>query len=210
MDSVSTAWHVIDIPQDRLDEATDVLTRAFVDYPLMRYFFSEDGTIDLGDVREAFRLTCALRMANNVPVKGIILNNRLIAVACLDLPEPMSMPESMEQVFTAFIGQIGAGAVERLERYRDLTASTRPAEPHCYLVAIGVLPDLQGKGYGRVLLNTVHTLSMSHPSSTGVGLDTETAGNVPLYEHVGYRVEAKTALGEVPVWCMFQPNDVIS
>jgi GNAT superfamily N-acetyltransferase len=207
MVNVSSSRNVIDIPRDRLDEAADVLALAFADYPLWRYFFLEGGIINRQHIWEAFRLTCEARIAKSDPVKGVIQDGRLFAVACMDSPEPTLLPTSMEQALAEFGSRISKQAAERLGEYGALTAQRRPPEPHFYLIAIGVLPELQGRGYGRLLLNEAHNMSAAHPSSTGVGLDTETDGNVILYEHCGYHVETQTALGSIPVWCMFRPND---
>jgi hypothetical protein len=61
-------------------------------------------------------------------------------------------------------------------------------------------------GYGRRLLDEVQALSDAHPTSTGVGLDTEKPSNVSFYEHCGYRVTGKTNLKHVDIWCMFREN----
>ena len=71
---------------------------------------------------------------------------------------------------------------------------------------IGVHPEAQGRGYGRMLLDAVQALSEGHSTSTGVALDTENPENVPIYEHCGYRVIAETNLEGVPIWCMLRPN----
>lgn len=197
---------VIDIPMERLEEAADVLARAFAEYPLMTYFFEGSGVSTPEGIRVMFRFTCEGRIINGEPVKGIVQDGRLVAVACLDGLEPRPWPESVETAFDAFAEKAGEQALARFGRFRDLTTAHKPAEPHLYLVAIGVLPEAQGQGFGRALLDHVHEMSAAHPASTGVALDTETPANVPLYEHCGYSVTAQGQLGDVPVWCLFRPD----
>jgi GNAT superfamily N-acetyltransferase len=183
-----------------------MLARAFSGYPLMRYFFECAEGDMLEHIRGIYYLTCLGRMLNSDPVKGIVRDGRLLAVACVDSPERKPWPESMEPDFAAFAMRAGDEAIARLGSYAELTTSHRPAVPHYYLTCIGVLPEAQGQGLGRVLLENVYSLSTAHPTSTGVGLDTETPGNVRLYEHCGYHVNGESELGGVNIWYMFRPD----
>ena len=197
---------IIDISHDRLDDAADVLAKAFENYPLVHYFLEHSGASRYQHLWEAVRIVCEVRVVLNQPVKGILHGGRLVAVACIDTPEQQPWPPSLEQAYAAFEQRIGASAAGRLESYGELTTNHRPGEPHFCLILIGVHPDAQGKGYGRVLLDLVSAMSEAHPSSTGVRLDTETPANVSLYEHCGYRITEQSELGGVPIWFMFRPN----
>ncbi len=194
---------VMDITLERLDEAADVLARAFADYPLMAYLFDGTGPAAFESIRETFRLTCEAHWINGDPVKGVMQDGRLIAAACLQGTERKPWPGSLEQAFTE---RVSEGAVERFGQFEELVTAHRPSEPHLYLVAIGVLPEARGRGVGGVLLDHIHALSAAHPVSTGVGLDTETPANVALYERFQYRVTAQGQVADVPFWCMFRPD----
>jgi GNAT superfamily N-acetyltransferase len=201
-----TQVDIVDVPYERLDEAAAVMACAFMDYPLLHLFFADSGENYVQHVREAFHITCEARLALGEIVKGVQVDNRLVAVACIATPGEQQWPASLEQKFEAFAQCNGARSMDLLGRFGELTASYSPAEPHFYLIAPGVHPDWQGQGYGRLLLELVQSLSEAHPTSTGVGLDTETATNVPLYEHCGYRVTTKTSLETVDIWCMVRAN----
>ena len=72
---------------------------------------------------------------------------------------------------------------------------------------IGILRDQAGRGLGRALLDAIHTMSESDPDSTGVSLTTETAANVPLYEHCGYHIVGhEQILDGLETWGLFRPN----
>ncbi len=197
---------VIDVPRERLDEAAGVLARAFADYPVIRYIFPR-GAAAAPHVNEAFRFLCAARLANGEPMRGVLRDGRLLAVACIDSPDAKPWPEDLERAFEEFAKRAGDQVLERFERYGELNARHRPKGPHFYLAALGVLPKAQGQGLGRLLLDDLHAMSSSDPVSTGVGLDTETTANVALYRHCGYVVVAEDSLEEVPVWSMFRPDD---
>ena len=171
MYNVQTRSEIIDIPRKRLDDAAEVLARAFEDYPLIGYIFAGTGGDYARQVWEAFRITCESRLALNDSVKGVLdEEGRLVAVACINHPEQKEWPASLEQAYAEFEKRIAPRAAECLNQYGEVSAKHHWEQPHFYLVAIGVRPDAQGKGYGRVLLNEVHRMSEAHPFSTDVGL----------------------------------------
>jgi len=203
-----TSGNVIDMPREHLHEAVDVLTLAFeyAPAPLMRYFFAEQGADYHGCLRAMLNLVCESQLALQEPLKGCVHQGQLVGVACIIGPESKPQPSSLAQAEEAFKALIGPTARLRLEQVGHRLAGYRPAHPHLYLTVIGVHPHARGKGFGRTLLTALHTLSESHPTSTGVGLDTANPANVPLYEHFGYQVIAKTRFDDIVVWSMFRPN----
>jgi hypothetical protein len=44
------------------------------------------------------------------------------------------------------------------------------------------------------------------PESAGVLLTTETPGNLPLYEHFGYRILGQARVDELTTWTLFRPD----
>ena len=53
---------------------------------------------------------------------------------------------------------------------------------------IGVRKAHTGKGLARQLIKAVEELAKSHPSSTGVSLNTEVESNINFYLHLGYKL----------------------
>jgi ribosomal protein S18 acetylase RimI-like enzyme len=196
---------VIEIAPERLEEAAETLTLAFQDYPLLRHFFQDRDDYE-ECLRAMFRLSCQWRLALGWPFLGSLSGNRLAAVALITGIESCPEPESLLEADIAFLEAIGEEAARRLEQYADMKAQYRSAEPHLYLTAIGTLPEMRGQGHAGALLDRLHLLSESHPTSTGVGLDTQIAANVALYERYGYQVTATDTLSGVPMWFLFRPN----
>ena len=205
--TTQTAVSIVDISRQRLDEAAHVLARAFEDYPLMRYIFEDSGNDYFRHVRDVMHFTCDARLTLGYSLKGVEEDGRLVAVACINHPEEKEWPAALENNMNSLIASIGEQAAARLEQFGDLVGVHHPQQPHFYLVAIGVLPEVQGRGYGRGLLNAVHEMSQAHPFSTGVGLDTETPTNVPLYQHFDYQITGQGRLEEIDVWFFFRPNN---
>jgi hypothetical protein len=55
-------------------------------------------------------------------------------------------------------------------------------------------------------MKEIGAISARHPSSIGVGLDTENEINVSIYEGFGYKLIAHTKVAGLDLWSMFRPN----
>lgn len=197
---------LIDIPRQRRDETVEVYARAFAGDPLMRHLFPDHGPENLDPLRALFCLAYEFRRIRNEPLKGILENDRLVGAAAIALPDPTETPVELDAVLAAFERSVGAEAAARLRRYGEIGDAHRLDPPHLYLVCLAVHPEAQGRGYGRMLLEETQRLSESHPTSTGVALDTENPANVALYEHVGYHVVSQDHIDNIPIWYLFRPN----
>jgi ribosomal protein S18 acetylase RimI-like enzyme len=73
-----------------------------------------------------------------------------------------------------------------------------------YLFIVGVHPELHGNGYGSRLIGSV--IEKSEAEKIPVYLETETEGNVKMYEHFGFKVlqQIKLPVIDVPMWEMLR------
>jgi ribosomal protein S18 acetylase RimI-like enzyme len=204
-DRKANAW--VDVRPGSLDAAVEVLALAFDNDPLMKYVFSGAEAYGRG-LREVFRFVCEARFDLDWPILGTYTDNHLCGVACLSPPEDKTWPPSLGRKYDRLQASVGYEAFNRLGRFSRLSRKHAPAYPHFYLAAIGIRPEFQGRGLGRVLLNGVAEMSASHPDSDGVFLETAQPGNVALYERFGYRVIARDKLDDaVDFWYMFRGAD---
>lgn len=207
MFATNLSSQIIDIPGERLDEAVEVLARAFQTYPLMRYWFADQSAAYYRALQKLFYFSCRVRLDLGYPLLGSVdAGGRLLGVAGLAAPERESWPAGLTETYERFTAFIGPEAQQRVEAYMQIVDSHPLPQPHYYLSFIGVDPDGRGQGHARRLLDAVHTIAAAHPTSVGVGLHTEHPANVELYAHFGYRVIAQAQLGSVGTWGMFRPN----
>lgn len=199
---------IIEVQHEQLDDAVSILARAFENDPTTRYLFSGHASFPSDQAWELYLYVCEMHLDHGYPIIGVKSDSQLVGIACIQPPgtESPSNPESSpyEIRFGTFIGK---HVMKRVMGYARVTSEHIPEKPHFYLTALGVHPDEQGKGYARALLDAVHHLSDVHPASIGFSLDTGNPVNVPMYEHCGYRITAKTKLEELDLWCMFRSKE---
>jgi GNAT superfamily N-acetyltransferase len=120
------------------------------------------------------------------------------------LPSPAVLQEAREKTWAA----LGA---DTHARYDDCVRVWEPlavAEPNLHVNMVAVPPRFQGRGLGRALLERVHAMSREHPESRGVTLTTESPANVPLYQHMGYRIVGHAQITPgLETWGFFRPDE---
>lgn len=82
----------------------------------------------------------------------------------------------------------------------------QPAEDHYYLGVIGLHPSLQGKGWGKAMLDAFCALSDVDPKSRGVYLDTANPRSLQFYYNNGFELRGEGRLGAAHLWCVFKPT----
>lgn len=196
---------IVEIKREQLDEGVKILAQAFESDPTTRYLFSGHEASFADQAWELYLYICEMHLAHGYPIFGALSDSRLVGVACIQPPDVNSQtnqePNQYEIRFGSFIGE---QVMQRMVEYGKVTSEYVPKESHVYLTALGVNPDEQGKGYARALIDAVHQLSDTHPTSIGVSLDTGNPINIPMYEHFGYRIVAKTQLEDLDLWCMLR------
>jgi ribosomal protein S18 acetylase RimI-like enzyme len=79
---------------------------------------------------------------------------------------------------------------------------------YLYLFVVGVSTKLQGKGFGRKLIDLA--IEKSEHESFQLYLETETEENVKMYEHFGFRLLKRITLPivDLPMWEMVRGPQV--
>ena len=89
--------------------------------------------------------------------------------------------------------------------FRPIEADRRETmrgRAYIYLQVLGVAPEYQGQGHGGKLVRAL--IEKSEQAGLPLYLETETEGNVCLYEHFGFRVVKQISLPiiDLPMWEM--------
>ncbi len=182
--------------------AVSVLCASFYDYPVMRYVLRDSGKDYDHHLQELIGFFCESRLSRNSPLLGVRDAGQVVAAALISMPLPKPRPPELQKTIDRLMSVIGAEALARFEHYDKQSGQFKPPAPHYYLGMIGVHPEHQGRGYAKSIIEAVKAMSANDTDSSAVCLNTETEGNVPLYEHLGFRVIGKTEVADFTSWCM--------
>jgi GNAT superfamily N-acetyltransferase len=200
------------VARDGFEEAVDVLSEAFFDYPVMRFVIGEAGDDYARRLRHLVSFFTEARFARQDLVLAVVENSRMAAVASINLPRetPVELPggvDPLEPYRQAVWDDLGSEARARYEAYGAAAEKSPFPEPHYHLGMIGAARAAAGKGYARLLLDHLHDLSADHPSSLGVSLATEKRRNITLYKHFGYKIVAHEEVGGgLETWGFFRSD----
>ena len=168
-------------------QAGALLGRAFVDDPLMRYYFEgeHDRSVHVGAT-----MTLAVELTLRYGTAYMLAcADRLTGVALLLPPAVRDFP--LPAVIAAVMRTPVLWRPRSLRRHFGVSASLdahRPASPCWLLLSLGVEPERQHRGHGSWLLQQI---LRSLPPSSGVCLETDNERNLPLYERHAFAVTSE-------------------
>lgn len=204
--------NILQLGRQDVEPAVDVLAESFSNYPVMRFLLgpeAPEAKIYEQKGRTLIRFFVMARLLRNEFVLGIGDRTNLDGAALVSRPSPASpsalaaLSEIRERVWA----ELGPEARARYEAFGAACARFEVQAPHIHLNMVGVRRRAQGRGFGRRLIEHVHLLSRQDPGSTGVTLNTEDSSNVPLYEHLGYKIVGHaTVAPELETWVFFRPD----
>jgi ribosomal protein S18 acetylase RimI-like enzyme len=182
-------------------EARTLLARAFVDDPLIAWFFPDD------DARPhacaaLFGLFAELYLAGGRV--DVVRRAQPVAVAMWRLPGTASADrsDSLPTPPGLMAALMGAGRAAELGAAMGAIHDLRPPEPHAYLHRLGVEPAARRQGLGGQVLEP--GLEAARAAGLRACLETMNPANVPFYESHGMAVrhEIRLGAGGPTVWAM--------
>ncbi|TFV76983.1 N-acetyltransferase [Blastococcus sp. CT_GayMR20] len=183
-------------------EARTLLARAFVDDPLMVWFFPDE------DARPHACAALFGLFAENYLAGGrvdVVRRPEPVAVAMWRWPreaERAPGPERLPSIGGLMTALMGSARAAAIGGDMAVLAELRPAEPHAYLHLLAVHPDARRQGLGGEVLD--RGLAAARAAGLVACLDTMNPANVPFYEGHGMSVRHEVPLGAggPTVWSM--------
>lgn len=191
----------------RLDEAVAVLAAAFTDYPVFTFVLPPGVDNRDGKLRAVMRYYAMRRLSRGFPAFALEADGVFRAVILANPPQAEPLPPELLAMEDALIEQLGNDAEMRRRRYEAESDLWEPDTPHFFVGMIAVHPQARRKGHAKRLLQHVHAMSKADPHSRGVALATESADNLPLYQHLGYEIRAQAMIGTLQTWALWRPDD---
>ena len=173
--------------------ATEVLARAFVEDPLLRYVCPDDRK----------------RYARTRYIIGTVVSFGLhygevwttpghVAGAAIWMPPGTDYMTTVRRIRTGMVFErlvLGRADTKRYNVFNGLTSELHHSlisRPHWHLFVIGVDPSLQGHGVGAGLIK--HMLERTDRDRVPVFLTAPNPLVVPFYERLGFRVAGEVSV----------------
>jgi len=178
---------VVRLNKHHIKPASEVLARAFDDYPIAEFAFP--------DVEEReTRGPCMYEFTLNYGIHyGEVhaTSERLEGVAIWLPPDMVSTTlwRLLRSGALPIMLRFGRGAGTRMAQFgRNIESIHKRNAPfrHWYLWTIGVDPQHQGKGHASTLLRAMFT--SIDEEGLPCYLETQKEKNIPMYEHFGFKV----------------------
>lgn len=178
------------------NEAISILVHAYKNEATFRYLFDHRKSGYQQRVRATIRELVDLYFELNQETIGILANDTLVAVAFVGEPELRlnlvdHLSWRLRMVLTA-----GFVSTRRYLDYHQRINELLPQPQAHQLPLMGVKPNYQNLGYGRMLLKSVEALCAENPRGAGLVLDTGNSRYLPFYESEGFRSIGRITLGD--------------
>jgi ribosomal protein S18 acetylase RimI-like enzyme len=184
-----------------IDAACEVIGLAFADNPNTLAVLRGDRSKARGMMQAAARAAKLGRKYSHV----LLAEDEGRVVGVLNAAEwpncQLSTGEKLKAA-SALIRAVGVGLPKSL-RMMSVWAKHDPQERHWHLGPIGVHPELQGRGVGKLLLGSF--LKTVDVQRLPAYLETDVDRNVVLYEKFGFTVVAQTEINGVNNRFMWRP-----
>lgn len=180
-------------------EAARVLARAFVTNPLNISVFGPD---DLAANEAFFKIGLGAMKGQ----KLVAFDGRQIVGVIHWVRSPKCQFTTAEKLKTlpAMVKGFGLRSTAKVGRWLSAWAKHDPAEHHCHLGPIGVLPEAQRYGVGRQLMER-YCIEIDRTGDVGY-LETDRRGNVDFYRKFGFDVSGTGSIGGVLNYFMRRKN----
>ncbi|TBU95986.1 GNAT family N-acetyltransferase [Stutzerimonas kirkiae] len=192
---MSAAVRILDSAHAR--EARSLLYQAYLYEPTFAYLFESARPGYERRLRATVRALVSQHFAQQQPAIGLLLEDRLIAVALIAPPQRrLAITESWLWRLRMLL-YAGLGSTRRYIDYQRTLLASLPPGPFHVLPLIGVHPQYQGQQYGEQLLQAVHEWCVEDKQSQGLVIDTGNPHYLDYFREQGYEELGQIAIGPV-------------
>ncbi|HMS53948.1 MAG TPA: GNAT family N-acetyltransferase [Fimbriimonadaceae bacterium] len=186
------------LAEEDIESASTVLADAFEGYPFLDRAFDGARHDQLAMRQLMFRVGTTFRVKTDRPALVAILDGQLVGATTLTRSDD-ERADSDQDYWQPLLDAMSPAGLEVFDAYDAAQSTFRVHEPHLYVVAIGVRPDVHGKGIGRALLNGAASLAREY-GFDWVALDTHEEANVVKYQRLGFEYLGVGDVMGLPNW----------
>ena len=171
-----------------------LITAAFSHDPVVRWFFPDDRTYP-ARAAALFGYLFDVRVA----VDGVWMTDGGESAALWSPPGTESLDP--DQLWDQAAAALLPDEIERCDRWDDAVAPHHPVSPHWYLGVLATASAFQGRGLGPLVAQP--GIEAAAAAGRPAFLETGVAGNVMLYERMGFTVTGEIDDPSLPRgWCL--------
>ena len=189
---------VVSLDKKLRSDIVDALCQAFTDYPVMRFVIGESSDYQQ-KLESLIGFYVDKRLAHNWPVLGIYQRDTLAGVSLISPPE-IPDPVIIRKLESDLLSNLGDEAMQREQLFENTSEESMPHGEYHFVGMLGVVPEFQGRGIGKILLDEIKRMSKEAKLEGGVCLSTEDPKNIPYYQSVGFEILSKTRVGALTTW----------
>ena len=196
---------LIRINKAQAKPAVKTLSAAFMDYPLLQYYFPDD--LIRKKIAHNFLSFAVYAGIKYGEVYATSDNLEGVAVWLPSKNYPLTFWKILRSVpVSKILGFVRNGG-SKLQPFNDYIENIHKQYtpfPHWFLQAIGVAPQFQGKGYASKLLRPM--LNRLDKEGLPCYLETTTEKKASLYQHFGFKTMNKSKVPQTQLmnWAMLR------
>jgi GNAT superfamily N-acetyltransferase len=182
---------------DELPAVARLFGAAFVDDPMVTWPFPGDFGLD-----GATELFDILLSSGYGPLGVVWVVDDVQAAAVWLPPDEAARFLDIESATREALRPLTDDGGARYDRFWDWLGGHVPAQDCWFLDIVAVDRRARGRGLGKSLI--LHGRQRAHAAGQSAFLETSQAGNVPIYEHLGFHVAAEETApdGGPTIWFM--------
>ena len=200
---------LLQLNKAHIKPAVKVLTEAFQNYPLLNYYYPDDLT-----KKRIAHYYISLEVFSGIRYGEIYATSHNLEGVAIWIPSdkyPVTFWRLLRSVPLSVIfglGRYGGNKMRHLGEHIDAVHQRLAPFKHWFLQTVGIEPRSQGKGYASKLIRPM--LTRIDEEGLPCYLETLDEHNVPLYEHLGFKVVDKATVPKTSLtnWAMLRekPN----
>ncbi|EON92447.1 N-acetyltransferase GCN5 [Marinobacter lipolyticus SM19] len=195
---------IVRLDESARNEAKSILFHAYLREPTFQYLFDHRRPGYEQRVRATIRELIDLYLDLNQESIGVMLDNTLVAVAFIGDPDLRLNLADQISWRIRMVLTTGFACTRRYLDYHQKIKEMLPQPLAHQLPLMGVNPQYQNRGFGRLLLSAVERLCADNPRGSGLVLDTGNSRYLPFYESEGFRSLGKIRLGDFEDHVLFR------
>ena len=184
--------------------AASILYLAYHDDPLFIDIFEVEKEGYESRLRSAIREELNAFWQSKQPMIGLFDEDRLVAVACLNLPSTSVGSNRFWHWRLKMLLTAGFMGTKQMLEKESVVREHMPSQYFHMLSFIGVHPDHQHRGLGHILMGAIESVMLEDPKSEGVGMFVTLPKCLSFFEDGNYTLIEAVQAGRIKGHIMFR------